>query len=1282
MRNSACCYFLTTLLAIGIANTTRAVVVTPFAVTSSGSNSFANPNSLINGSGLDVNDLTGLHDNADGGGTMWIADEGGGPAVVDNQFLVFDLGGNYDLTNAHIWQNNQTGFGFTGQLGLERGVATLGMETSSDGVNYSAPVNITLNAPSPGPSTEVGLVNEEPVQTFDLIASDVQFVRFDINTALSGNANEYVGLSEVKFSGTLLTSANPEFVINRDTGNITLHNNTAGSINFVAYDIDSPAAGALDASNWNSIAGNYDAGNPGANQVSTDDWIEFSPAPFIGNLGEGEQPGGSGATLGVGDSIDFGDVWIRNPTQDLAVRLLREDGSLLTSSIEYTGDDIVVGDYSGNGTIGAEDWPLFRSGLGNTGEGLSQAQAFGLGDLDGDGDTDLSDFRQFETLYDNANGAGALQGLIATQVPEPASVILLVAGALLALVASRGRPVLQQAAVTKCLSILMTLAAAALLLGSQEASAQTFTLTSPATPSGATANSEFGGNFVVGSLFDDATLTGADIGIKAYDGGSLQYAGVGADPKELFLDFGQSVSANYLAFAQRVGGDALADKIGQIELWFSDTDFGAAIPAAAADKTVEITELSGRITPYTLGDVASGRYVAARLTISDLSAGQPVNNIGGNEFRLATGPSDIVLEVDRSTGSMTIVNNGSMAQSLDINGYEIRSSGRSLLGSWSGFEEGSVAGFDAGDGSGNGWEKGDLSNQELLSEAYLLGSSTLAPAASLALGAGYDTTVDAQDLQFSISIQNGNGLLFPGVVNYVGDPGGVLFGDADNDGAVAGSDLLAVTNNFGNTGVANGLLLGDADDDGAVAGSDLLAVTNNFGSTLGSASLGGSQAIPEPSTAAIALIAGVAVSWFQRRKTMSKLLAAAVALVTISVASPLLAATPDAIYLFGDNSSSATENGAANTGVGQAPGTDFADFTLDHAGELSNGTFRDLEALPNAAGQRPVYVDTAALNFPGTSLGATSTGVGIRFDGIDDRLSGVALGNPGDGDSTFSGDAESAYANIFGRMIDGWVRPTTLDGSRQDVVNDSDQFGIHITENNTWGFTYSATDYDTGVDVAGTLDAAGWAHVHHISTGSDTRLLVNGETALQVSGFFGGTDGAAIVFGSNLAGDANHYTGDLDNFRLSVFGDNSSSPNGANYGGINLLTDNDFITASVVPGDANGDGVVNGDGTGNESVDDVSFFVNHYFETQVINGAISGDLTSITTLADLDGSGRTDLLDWHILRTNHQNVAALEAVDLGALLAARSTGVPEPSTVALAFLALAGATGANYYRRR
>lgn len=84
----------------------------------------------------------------------------------------------------------------------------------------------------------------------------------------------------------------------------------------------------------------------------------------------------------------------------------------------------------------------------------------------------------------------------------------------------------------------------------------------------------------------------------------------------------------------------------------------------------------------------------------------------------------------------------------------------------------------------------------------------------------------------------------------------VLFGDADNDLAVSGSDLLAVTNNFGSTGDADGLLLGDADDDGAVSGSDLLAVTNSFGNTL-SGGLESGANVPEPASMALVAL-GVA----------------------------------------------------------------------------------------------------------------------------------------------------------------------------------------------------------------------------------------------------------------------------------------------------------------------------------------------------------------------------------------------------------------------------------------
>jgi len=93
----------------------------------------------------------------------------------------------------------------------------------------------------------------------------------------------------------------------------------------------------------------------------------------------------------------------------------------------------------------------------------------------------------------------------------------------------------------------------------------------------------------------------------------------------------------------------------------------------------------------------------------------------------------------------------------------------------------------------------------------------------------------------------------------------LLLGDADNDLAVSGSDLLAVTNNFGSTGDADGLLLGDADDDGSVSGSDLLAVTNNFGATL-SGGLESGTNVPEPTSVALVALSVAGLVCVRSRK--------------------------------------------------------------------------------------------------------------------------------------------------------------------------------------------------------------------------------------------------------------------------------------------------------------------------------------------------------------------------------------------------------------------------------
>ena len=63
---------------------------------------------------------------------------------------------------------------------------------------------------------------------------------------------------------------------------------------------------------------------------------------------------------------------------------------------------------------------------------------------------------------------------------------------------------------------------------------------------------------------------------------------------------------------------------------------------------------------------------------------------------------------------------------------------------------------------------------------------------------------------------------------------------------------------------------------------------------------------------------------------------------------------------------------------------------------------------------------------------------------------------------------------------------------------------------------------------------------------------------------------------------------------------------------------------------------------------------------------VVGDITSVTTMADFNGSGTTDILDWYILTQEHINAGAAAALDLGSLLAERAA--PEPTTFTLILL--------------
>jgi hypothetical protein len=174
-------------------------------------------------------------------------------------------------------------------------------------------------------------------------------------------------------------------------------------------------------------------------------------------------------------------------------------------------------------------------------------------------------------------------------------------------------------------------------------------------------------------------------------------------------------------------------------------------------------------------------------------------------------PQFLTLEVNTVTGQMQFKNQTGAAVQVDY--YEIKSAGGSLKPTtWTSLQDQNLAGFPAGNGSGNGWEEAGASAAGVLSESFLTGSSSVGAAATVNLGAAFNAA-GAQDLVFRYAVV----------------PPAALTADFDSDGDADGADFLAWQR--GN-GLATGATKaqGDANGDGAVDSEDLAFWKSQFGS--------------------------------------------------------------------------------------------------------------------------------------------------------------------------------------------------------------------------------------------------------------------------------------------------------------------------------------------------------------------------------------------------------------------------------------------------------------------
>jgi hypothetical protein len=195
----------------------------------------------------------------------------------------------------------------------------------------------------------------------------------------------------------------------------------------------------------------------------------------------------------------------------------------------------------------------------------------------------------------------------------------------------------------------------------------------------------------------------------------------------------------------------------------------------------------GHITGYSLNVAAGNATYSFTDTNPPGGDGRTGAHVIAAEFLEGPPPPVLTLQVDTVTGRTALIDDDLAA--VDINYYEVTSSGGLSLDdtTWYSLTDQDFEGNGPPNGSGNGWEEAGGAGPHGLAEGYLLGNSTIAVDASIALGYGYDESVNAQDLTFKY--RNSLGKIITGDIDYVTS----LLGDFDGDDDVDIDDIDALT---------------------------------------------------------------------------------------------------------------------------------------------------------------------------------------------------------------------------------------------------------------------------------------------------------------------------------------------------------------------------------------------------------------------------------------------------------------------------------------------------------
>ncbi len=741
-----------------------------------------------------------------------------------------------------------------------------------------------------------------PLESYSFTNAYLGRSAFPNDNSTSGVVDEFRVYDEARTAEQILADflagpvgGGPKLTIDRSTGAITLSTSST-PLQIFQYTVNSPS-GALDIDNIQPISQRLDAVTNGGNG-SFDDNDAWEVLSFTANsvmeqdiINEGAEDGGTLGTV----VLSAGGGWIKSFRQDITASIQIMDGVDFTTfnlPVEYTGNNNQAfqrSDLNFDGIINGVDWNVFRANhLVPIDPTLTLAESAGLGDLDGDLDVDVADFRLFKTDFIAANGAAAWAAL---SVPEPGSLALAAVACALA-VAARRRAGLAA----------LLLAAMGPAMTAQADLTHKYTFNdgtandSVGTAHGALINGatvSVGGQAALDGLDDYVDLPGPTIAINTYTDTTFEaWFTINAQPNWIRLfDFGDTnadgLGRQYFFYTPSSGPGDNRAALSSTDPGFNLEDQALAtgrLPAGVPHHVAVVVDKSvtNTMSVYVDGVLAPGTQNPVTPTNSLDSVSNVFAYLGRSlynpdaympgfidEFRIydnalsaaqiaanfAAGPELVdllALNVNIQTGNISLQNTSSAPQSFDY--YQISSAGGKLQpadGNWNSLDDQNI---DAvGGNPGESWDESGGATANQLAELFLQGASTLAPGASYNLGNAYNTALGAGDLKFQFSLPSGE--FIAGKVNYISGSG-----DFNGDGQVNGNDFLIWQRNLGITSGAT-LTQGDADGNGAVNAADLAIWKSTFGSSVAAAG-----AIPEPASGFLAAVAAFAISVRARRR--------------------------------------------------------------------------------------------------------------------------------------------------------------------------------------------------------------------------------------------------------------------------------------------------------------------------------------------------------------------------------------------------------------------------------